>query len=152
MRNKEAEILTQVILTIFRVNGRLLEAGDKLVNSLQLTSAKWQVIGAVALAGRPQTAPQIGAAMGITRQGVQKQLNILLAEGLLEKRQNPKHARSPLYALTKLGKRIYAAADSLQAEWATQLAEGLSANDLRLTLRTLETINKRLTASRSSKR
>lgn len=152
MRNKEAEILTQVILTIFRVNGRLLDAGDKLVKPLQLTSARWQVVGAVALAGTPLTAPQIGSAMGMTRQGVQKQLNVLLAKGLVEQRRNPNHERSPLYALSKLGKRVYAAADLLQAEWATLLAEGLSADDLLLTRRTLETINKRLTPSGYSKR
>lgn len=152
MRNKEAEILTHVILAIFRVNGRLLEAGDRLVKHLQLTSARWQVVGAVALAGAPLTAPQIGAAMGITRQGVQKQLNALLAEGLLEQRRNPNNERSPLYALSKVGKRTYAAADLLQTEWAAQLAEGLSAEDLRLTLRTLESINKRLAPSWINKR
>lgn len=145
MGNKKAEILTRVILSIFRANGRLLEAGDELVRPLQLTSAKWQVIGAIALAGTALTAPQIGAAMGITRQGVQKQLNVLLAKGLVEQRRNPNHTRSPLYCLTGIGRRAYAAADSLQVKWAERLAEGISLDDLRLTLRILEDMNKGLT-------
>jgi len=41
-------------------------------------------LGAIALAEEPQTAPQIAAAMGGTRQGVQKQLNLAVAEGLIE--------------------------------------------------------------------
>ncbi len=146
MRNEEAELLTQVILAIFSVNGRLLEAGDVLVNPLRLTSARWQVMGAVALAGTPLTAPQIAAAMGISRQGVQKQLNSLLAEGLLEQRRNQNHGRSPLHALSEKGKQVYEGADSLQAEWANNLSKGLSADDLRLTLRILGTINRRLTS------
>ncbi len=145
MRTKKTEILTRVILAIFRTNGCLLEAGDELVNPLQLTSAKWQVLGAIALTGTPLTAPQIGVAMGITRQGVQKQINILLAGGLVERHVNPNHTRSPLYGLSKTGRKAYAAADSLQVEWAERLAEGLSYNDMRSTLRILETMEKNLT-------
>lgn len=144
---KEAELLTDVILAVFRVNGSLLDAGDRLVAPLGLTSARWQVIGAIALAGSPLTAPQIGAAMGITRQGVQKQLNALLSEGLIERRPNPKHERSVLYALSKAGKRIYSEAEKLQAGWAANLARGLSANDLKLIRRILEMLNKRLSGS-----
>lgn len=141
---KGAELLTEVILSIFRLNGSLLEAGDRLVEPLGLTSARWQVIGAIALAGVPQTAPQIGEAMGITRQGVQKQLNALLKEGLIEKRANPRHERSVLYALTKVGRRIYSEAEKLQADWAARLAKGLSADELRIARKMLETMNRRL--------
>ena len=37
----EAVILTEIMLTVFRVNGRLLEKGDQLVEPLNLTSARW---------------------------------------------------------------------------------------------------------------
>jgi hypothetical protein len=40
---------TALILEVFRFNGRLLAAGDKLVANLGLTSARWQVLGAIAL-------------------------------------------------------------------------------------------------------
>lgn len=147
VKRKEAELLTDVILAVFRVNGNLLESGDRLVAPLGLTSTRWQVIGAIALAGEPLTSPQIGAAMGITRQGVQKQLNALMSEGLIEKRPNPKHERSVLYALSKDGKKCYSEAERLQADWASGLAKGLSAEDLKVTLQILDTLNKRLTES-----
>ncbi|MBU2805784.1 MarR family transcriptional regulator [Acidithiobacillus ferridurans] len=61
--------MTEIMLAVFRLQGRLLKKGDELVKPLNLTSAKWQVVGAVALAGKPLSAPQIAEAMGITRQG-----------------------------------------------------------------------------------
>lgn len=143
-KGRGSGLLTDVILAIFRVNGSLLEAGDRLVAPLGLTSARWQVMGAIALAGTPLSSPQIGAAMGITRQGVQKQLNALLSEGLIEKHSNPKHERSVLYALSIEGMRIYSEVEEIQAEWAAKLAKGLTTDDLKITRRILETLNKRL--------
>jgi predicted ArsR family transcriptional regulator len=90
-------LLTDVILLIFRVNGQLLVAGDRLVEHLHLTSARWQMLGAVALSPSLRTAPQLAAAMGVTRQGAQKQLNLLLETGLVEA-----GAQSRTYAVATL--------------------------------------------------
>ena len=140
----EAAILTEIMLTVFRVNGRLLEKGDQLVEPLNLTSARWQVLGPVALAGKPLSAPQIADAMGITRQGAQKQLNKLEEEGFLEQRQNPRHERSPLYALTELGNRTITQTMTLQKIWANGLVVGFPLQDLKKTLQTLNFIYERL--------
>lgn len=142
--NPEAAILTDIMLAVFRVNGRLLEKGDQLVGSLNLTSARWQVLGAVALAGKPLSAPQIAEAMGITRQGAQKQLNKLEEDGFFEQSLNPRHQRSPLYALTELGKRTFAKAMALEAAWANGLVAGLALQDLKKTQQTLDTVYERL--------
>lgn len=115
------KLLADIMVLAFRLNGRLLEQGDRLVAGLGLTSARWQVLGAIALAERPLTAPQIADAMGITRQGAQKQLNLLADEGLLERRPNPAHERSPLYALTEVGAQAFAAADQLCDLWCADL-------------------------------
>ena len=118
-----AAAVTQLTLTVFRLNGLLLHCGDRLVEPLGLTSARWQVLGAIALAGVPLTAPKIGEAMGVTRQGAQKQLNVLAEQGLVEARPNPAHRRSPQYILTPLGLVSYPPAASL---WPVQA--GVSAN------------------------
>jgi DNA-binding MarR family transcriptional regulator len=140
----EAAILTEIMLTVFRVNGRLLEKGDQLVEPLNLTSARWQVLGAVALAENPLSAPQIAEAMGITRQGAQKQLNKLEEDGFFEQSPNPRHQRSPLYTLTDLGNRTFAKAMTLEAAWANGLVVGLPLQDLKDTLQTLNAIYERL--------
>ncbi|HEY9898147.1 MAG TPA: helix-turn-helix domain-containing protein [Pantanalinema sp.] len=136
--------LTQVTLAIFRANGRLLEAGDALVAPLNLTSARWQVLGAVALSSGALSAPQIAAAMGVTRQGAQKQLNLLVKDGLLVQRKNPLHARSPLYALSARGAQTYDAAEKLWMKRAEDLAADLPSEALQATLHVLEAIVERL--------
>lgn len=143
--NPEAVVLTDIMLAVFRVNGRLLEKGDQLVEPLNLTSARWQVLGAVALAGKPLSAPQIAGAMGITRQGAQKQLNKMEEDGFFERRPNPYHQRSPLYALTELGNRTFSEAMALEAAWANGLVSSvLPLQDLKKTLQTLNAIHERL--------
>ena len=140
----KVRVLTDIMLAIFRVHGRLLEKGDELVRPLRLTSARWQALGAVALAGSPRSAPQIAVSMGMTRQGAQKQLNALVREGFFEQRPNPRHERSPLYALTALGLRAYAAAMALEVVWARALGEGLPLQDLKQTLCALDALYARL--------
>lgn len=136
------EVLTKIMLTVFRVNARLLEKGDQLVGPLGLTSARWQVIGAIAIAGQALTCPQIAATMGITRQGAQKQLNLAQQDGLVVAQGNPRHERSPLYALTEEGGRLYAAAMVSQVAWAKDLSKGLEG--LETTLQVLGELEARL--------
>lgn len=140
----KAAVLSDIMLSIFRVNARLLENGDHLVAPLQLTSARWQILGAVALVGKPMTTPQIAEAMGITRQGAQKQLNRMLDEGLFAILQNPRHARSPLYALTNEGKQAFDSAMALHAVWVNKLVEGLELTELESTVRLLNILYTRL--------
>ena len=131
-RSKE-KLVADLMVLVFRLNGRLLEEGDRLVEGLNLTSARWQVLGALSLAGQPLTAPQIADAMGITRQGAQKQLNLLMEERLLERRPNPSHERSPLYVLTDAGVRAFSEADRLCDLWAADLGQVFSEEALHTT-------------------
>lgn len=140
MAEHGAAAVTELTLTVFRLNGTLLHWGDQLVAPLGLTSARWQMLGAIALAGTPLTAPQIGAAMGVTRQGAQKQLNLLLEQGLVEARANPAHRRSPLYRLTPRGMALYRKADSLWAAKAAELAARIPATPARAATRALESM------------
>lgn len=132
--------ITELALTVFRLNGLLLHWGDRLVEPLGLTSARWQMLGAIALAQMPLTAPLIGEAMGVTRQGAQKQLNLLLEQGLVEARANPAHRRSPLYRLTPRGMALYRKADSLWAAKAAELAARIPATPARAATRALESM------------
>src|SRR5262249_55389630 len=78
-RTPEGELATEVILNTFRVNGLLLAAGDELTAAAGLTAARWQVLGALALAERPLTVPQIARRMGLTRQSVHATVGRLVA-------------------------------------------------------------------------
>ncbi|MEB2352271.1 MAG: helix-turn-helix domain-containing protein [Burkholderiaceae bacterium] len=138
--NVDAAAITQLTLTVFRFNGTLLHWGDRLVEPLGLTSARWQMLGAIALAGTPLTAPQVGEAMGVTRQGAQKQLNLLLEQRLIESHPNPAHRRSPLYALTSEGLALYRQADALWAAQAAELAKSVPAAQALAATQVLESV------------
>lgn len=142
--SESVELLTAIILCVFRLNARLLDKGDQLVEPLGLTSARWQVLGAIAIAGEPQSAPQIASAMGVTRQGVQKQLNLMVAEDLVRPLANPRHVRSPLHALSETGQQRFDAAMGIQRVWARSLGKGLTPDALDAVRQLLGTLERRL--------
>jgi site-specific recombinase XerC len=74
--------LTDVIIETFRLNGRLLEVAQGLAAEGDITAAWWQVLGAVL--DEPRTVAEIGRRMGLTRQGVQRIADLLVARGLAE--------------------------------------------------------------------
>jgi len=148
--SKSIDTVTEIILIVFRLNARLLEQGDRLVQPLGLTSARWQVLGAIALAQEPQTAPQIAVTMGVTRQGVQKQLNLAVAEGLVVAHPNPRHQRSPLHALSATGQVAYDDAMALQRVWAKSLGQGLTLPELQSAKQALTALEHRLSSVTAS--
>ena len=70
-------VLTDVVLDLFRLNSLLLTAGDRLVAGLGLTSARWQILGAMVAANRPQPVAWLARDMGANRQNVQRIINDL---------------------------------------------------------------------------
>lgn len=126
--------LTALILEVFKLNGRLIGAGNQLVASLGLSSARWQVLGAIALAGVPQPVANIARNMGLTRQAVQRVVNELEAEGFLTFEPNPHHQRAKLVALSNSGARAFESAAKLQAPWVNQLARHIPVQDIRTAL------------------
>src|SRR5262245_57211616 len=122
--------LTALILETFRVSGLLLAAGDRLVEPLGLTSARWQVLGAVALTPASGPVPHIARTLGQSRQNVQRVVNDLVAAGYLATAPNPHHKRAKLVLLTAKGEAAYAATVALQVPWANRLAQGLDEGDL----------------------
>lgn len=143
----EVEALTDLTLTVFRLHGALLQWGDRLVEPIGLSSARWQMLGAIALADKPLTAPQVGEVMGVTRQGAQKQLNLLLEMGLVESHANPAHQRSPLYALTPRGRQLYMQAEKLWTVRAAELAARIPSSQVRMAKTALDAMLLQLTSS-----
>jgi DNA-binding MarR family transcriptional regulator len=143
-RTPEGDAATDVVLETFRANGLLLAAGHRLAAEEGLTAARWQVLRAMALAGRPLTVPQISRRMGLTRQAVQASVNRLLAEALVETSENLDHRRSRLIRLTERGRQKYAALDRRQIRWINELSAGLKISDLAATARLLHDLSDKL--------
>jgi len=136
--------LTDVVLELFRLNNRLLTAGDKLVADLGLTSARWQVLGTIVATGRSQPVAWLAREMGANRQNVQRIVNDLEKERLVEFQANPHHRRAQLVVLTQAGRKAFDDAMRLQTPWINKLTEGLRVADVETTHKVITTLRRRL--------
>jgi DNA-binding MarR family transcriptional regulator len=149
MPRLNGDVLTDLVLEVFRFNGELLADGDALVADLGLTSARWQVLGAVALSPTPLPVAHLARNMGLTRQSVQRIANEMKASGHLRFATNPHHERAKLVLLTDKGSRAYEAAIGRWRPRAEALAKGLRLIDAATDL--LRTIRQRLAEIQSVK-
>jgi DNA-binding MarR family transcriptional regulator len=138
--------LDHLILEIFRLNGALLASGDDLVAELGLTSARWQVLGAIAREPAPEPVSRLARSIGLQRQGVQRIVNELAAEGFVKFADNPHHRRAQLVLLTPKGRNAYARAMEKREPWVRALAEGLSEDRISGALDALRHLRARLEA------
>ena len=82
--------------------------------------------------------------MGASRQNVQRIVNDLNAEGLVECAANPHHRRAQLVVRTPKGRQAFEAATELAAPWLDNLADGLSVEDLAVFHRVLQALRRKL--------
>ncbi len=129
-RTPAGDALTDLMLDLFRAMSLLLTAGDRLVAPLGLTSARWQILGAIVSTERPQPVSWLARDLGANRQNVQRIINDLHKNGLVAFETNPHHRRAQLVVLTDKGRRAFDAAMELQAPWVNELADGLLVKDI----------------------
>ncbi|WP_163507519.1 MarR family winged helix-turn-helix transcriptional regulator [Fodinicola acaciae] len=143
-RTSAGEATTRLVLTLFRTHGLILAAGDRIARRESLTPARWQVLGAIALAGRSLTVAQIARRMGLTRQSVHATVRRLAEQKLVELLPNADHRRSPVVQLTSTGRTAYANIDRRQAKWANELGADITIADLETADRVLSALCLRL--------
>jgi DNA-binding MarR family transcriptional regulator len=137
-------VFTEVVLEVFRLNGALLAAGNTLCEGTGLTSARWQVLGALAMAGEPRTAAQIARAMGLTRQAVQRLVDELEAQGVVQRIDHPDSRRARPVQVTARGKSLFDEMVRRQRPWAARIGAGIPQTELRTVLDVLRLVRTRL--------
>jgi DNA-binding MarR family transcriptional regulator len=140
---------TALIIETFRLNGELLAAGDKLCASLGLTSARWQVLGAID--SGPLPVAHIARNMGLTRQAVQRVADELAHEGFIAFSENPHHRRAKLAGLTAKGRASLDEVNRRQAVWANRIAEGLDPASIEAAAALAGTLRHRLSEDHENK-
>lgn len=130
---------TELVLGVFRLNGLLLEAGDRLTSPTGQTGGRWQVMGCID--EQPRSVAAIARLMGLTRQSVQRTADLLVADGLAEYLPNPGHRRAKLLRLTLEGQRVLTAIETAQRDWANRVGYELDEADLREAARVLERVS-----------
>jgi DNA-binding MarR family transcriptional regulator len=143
-RTPAGDALSDLILDLFRLNSLLFTAGDRLVAGLGLTSARWQIIGAIVAAERPQPVAWLARDLGANRQNVQRIVNDLQRDGLVGFETNPHHRRAQLVVLTDKGRQAFDAAMRLQTPWVNGLSDGLAVKDIETMGRVVSSLRRRL--------
>ncbi len=133
---------TNLVLEAFRFNGRLVATGDRMSKDLGLSTARWQVLGAID--ERPLTVAQIARAMGLRRQSVQRTVNRLQEARTLTLVENPDHRRANLVQLTTRGRTAFRNVMRRQMEWANRVAQGISAGEIGEAVRVMRVLRERL--------
>lgn len=146
MKHARLRPIDELIVTVFRLNGSLIEAGSRLVEDIGLTSAWCQVLGALALSPVPLTVPQIARNMGLARQSVQRVVDLLLEKRLVSLTDNPHHRRAKLVVLSREGAAVYEEAQRRQRPWARSLAAGLAQEAISAAAAVLKHLDQRLAA------
>lgn len=119
---------TQLVIQIFRLNGLLLEAGDRLSAPVGQTSARWQVMGCIDR--EPRSVAEIARLMGLARQSVQRVADRLVEDGVARYEDNPAHKRAKLLRLTERGQKALNFIERAQHEWANRLGEAIGVGEL----------------------
>ncbi|MBL1175207.1 MarR family winged helix-turn-helix transcriptional regulator [Pantanalinema sp. GBBB05] len=133
---------TELILEVFRLNGLLLEAGDRLTHPVGLSSARWQVLGIVE--HQPTPVAQVARSMGLTRQSVQQTADALAHDGFITYTDNPHHRRAKLMTITPKGRKALDYIQQRQIDWANQVSETLSLEALNTAITVLRQLEARL--------
>lgn len=126
---------SELLVEVFRVNGLLLAAGDRLAEPSGLTSARWQVLGVVDHG--PCTIAKVARAMGLTRQAVRQTAAGLVRDGMVVFEDNPHDRRARLLTLTPRGRSALREVERRQAAWANDVAGRISLAELRAVTGTL---------------
>lgn len=146
IKTEAGDVLTDLILNLFRVNNLTVSWGDRLSSPSGLTSARWQVLGAIVAAERPQPVAWLARDLGANRQNIQRIVNDLAHDGLVQLEPNPHHRRAQLVVLTSKGRRAFDTVIKSYNPRANAMAEDIPISDLRTALRVIVTMRTKLEA------
>lgn len=138
----EGGAFSEIVVEVFRLNGRLIDAGDSMAAPVGQTSARWQVLGVVS--GGPASVAQVARAMGLTRQAVQRTADLLAADGLVRYTDNPHHRRAKLMTMTPEGRQALDYIQRRQARWANRIGEQHNLEQMRTAAMVLRQLRERL--------
>jgi len=122
------EAFQDVLLGLFQLHGHVLDAADVMSGGFGLTGARWQVMKVAAR--QSLTVSQTARRLGLKRQSVQRTVDQLAAQGIVELRPNVDHQRAGLVVLSDEGRRVLAALESRQQAWLARCLRGVTRGEL----------------------
>src|SRR5258705_13723520 len=99
---KPDDAWTRFALSIFKLNGLIMRAGDTITQSIGQSKARWQGLGR---AYEPQTVADMAPDNGQARPGVQRITEMVAAEGVVGSKNHPPEPRKKVVESNAQGLR-----------------------------------------------
>ncbi|HVE68311.1 MAG TPA: MarR family winged helix-turn-helix transcriptional regulator [Solirubrobacteraceae bacterium] len=128
-RKQTAEQAGYLVADVVEAAGAIRRLGDEMAATVGQTQARWSALSVFASEG-DWTVARGARRLGISRQSLQRVVDLLLDEGLLAAVPNPDHARSPLIRLTPEGERTLATIAAASEPWQARLAERMTLDEV----------------------
>jgi DNA-binding MarR family transcriptional regulator len=135
--------MLDLCLEVLNAGFKLRAAGKKTDAVTAWGGGTWGLLRGLVLNG-PMTVPEIARARPVARQHIQKLVNELAADGLVEMIDNPAHKRSRLVTITRKGRAHYNAVSRRIGQMTEELAAGIPVSELRQAERVVAQISGRL--------
>jgi DNA-binding MarR family transcriptional regulator len=148
-RTEAGDVLTDVIIVTFQLDGRLMDIARRLARAGGITATEWRVLGGVL--DEPHSVAEIARLMGMTRQGVQRVADQLVDRGLAEYRPNPAHRRAKLLASAEAGHWAIRQIALAQRPWADRIGGRIGVAELSETLTTIRQLLSTLDADEATR-
>ncbi|RWH71714.1 MarR family winged helix-turn-helix transcriptional regulator [Mesorhizobium sp.] len=130
--DSKAEAIAELMLEVAQCFFRIRALGQKTGLITSWGGGAFGFMRSLALLG-PLTVPQIAQMRPTSRQRMQRLADELAAEGLVEFIENPKHRRSKLVRLTRIGGARYREMNTRLSAIASTMGVALSEADVRKT-------------------
>lgn len=117
-----------LVAKVFQAAGEMRRSGEAIAAQVGQTQARWQLMSVVSEG--QWTVPDAARELGVTRQGVQRIADELVADGLAEYVSNPRHQRSPFLQLTGRGRGTLAKITAAARRSNQKMARSFTADQL----------------------
>jgi DNA-binding MarR family transcriptional regulator len=115
--------IQELVLGIFHLDDLLKACANEITRPAGQTGARWQVLNAIT--STPKTVAEIARFKKVARQGVQRIVNELVAEGFAATQRNPEHSRYPLIELTEKGHLALRSIEYQRSQWQGEVRRHL---------------------------
>lgn len=141
LETKHPSIVRSLVIAVFALNGRLIETGNQLVENAGLTTAWWQVLGAIGYFPSPLPVAHVARNMGLSRQSVQRVVDLLEERGMVRYAANPHHRRAKLVVLTPAGRSALDAAEAAEEPLSRALLNQIGGDRIEAAIAVLTEMN-----------
>jgi DNA-binding MarR family transcriptional regulator len=136
--------LTDLIRAVLRLNTTAQKSGTRLMRGTGITNARWQTLSELFAFEKRVTVSELARYVGLTRQAVQRLVDDMAGDGLVEFAENPGNARSMHLLLTTAGKATYHDALEREWQWTNAIAEDLDMEQITCAVALIEGITKKM--------